>query len=493
VGKEAGYEVTLQNAGEVAADDVTVFVGLPAWAEVVNSTPSAGEVRPAPQGHAEPLEWVLGHVDAKAREKLVLRIVPRESRPFDLAVRWDYRPASSQATIEVQEPKLAMALDGPREVFFNKREIYKLKLSNNGNGAAENVVLTLMPVTRGETQPVTHRLGTLGPGEQRTMEMELTARQPGDLIIQVNAKGDGNAHAEVAERVLVHRAALRLAIVGPTVQYVGSAATYKIHVRNPGDATSKNIRLAVSLPMGVKFAAGSPGAEATPSGNKVQWAFDKIEAGGEQVVALKCTLALSGAARLEIASAADDELSATAEAITRVEAMADLRLEVKDPEGPIPVGEELGYELRLRNRGTKTAENVEVVAYFSSGIEPTTAEGHPHRVSPGQVAFSPIASLPPGGEVTLKVRARAIASGNHIFRAEVHCRPLGARLVQEETTHFYLDGSQPPSEGMVGPGDASPDGDSLRTARRPPAGPPAERSDLPPPPPSAPLPGPGSL
>jgi uncharacterized repeat protein (TIGR01451 family) len=439
VGKEASYEVTIQNSGEVAADEVTVFVAIPAWADIINTTATAGEARPAPQGRADPLTWGVGRVDAKSREKLTLKIVPRQSRPFELAVRWDYRPASSQAMIEVQEPKLVMNLDGPREVLFNKREVYKLKLANAGTGPAENVVLTLMPVGTGATQPVSHKLGTVAAGEQRTIEMELTARQAGNLAIHIQAKGDGSAEAEVSERVLVHRAGLAVQMEGPARQYVGTAATYRIRLHNPGDAPAKNLRVVVDLPTGVKYVTGTEGGKALPGGNKVQWLLEQIPPGGQQAVALRCTLALSGAARLEAVSTADDELTATAETTTHVEAMADLRLEIRDPDGPVPVGEETTYELHVRNRGTKTAENVEVVAYFSSGVEPTAAEGQGHRISPGQVIFNPIPSLAPNTEVVLKVQARADTSGSHIFRAEVHCKPLGTRLVREETTHFYQD------------------------------------------------------
>jgi hypothetical protein len=152
---------------------------------------------------------------------------------------------------------------------------------------------------------------------------------------------------------------------------------------------------------------------------------------------------------LEIFSNAEDELAATAEAITRVEATADLRLDVKDPAGPISVGDEATYELVVRNRGTKNAQEVEVKVFFSEGIEPTVAEGGANRLLPGQVVFNMIPSLAPGADVTLRVRAKASEPGNHVFRAEVHCKPLGARLVREETTRFYQDGqSAKPTSGV---------------------------------------------
>ena len=200
-------------------------------------------------------------MDAKAREKLVLKIIVRQSRPFELAVRWDYKPAGSQATIEVQEPKLVMKLDGPREVFFGKREVYKLKLANTGTGPAENLAIMLMPLSNGETQPVSHKLGTLAAGEQRTIEVELTARQAGNLTIHVEAHGEGSARAELAEKVLVRRAALQVEMEGPTVQFVGTGATYKIRVRNPGDAVAKNVQVGINLPTGVKYISGDRGGQ----------------------------------------------------------------------------------------------------------------------------------------------------------------------------------------------------------------------------------------
>ena len=54
---------------------------------------------------------------------------------------------------------------------------------------------------------------------------------------------------------------------------------------------------------------------------------------------------------------------------TNVEALADLKLDVSEPAGPIGVGDEVVYALGVRIRGSKAAEAVGVVAYFSEGIE----------------------------------------------------------------------------------------------------------------------------
>jgi hypothetical protein len=452
VGRESVYGVTLINSGEVAAEEVVVFVNLPAWADVAGAEASTGVTQAATTGEAaKPFLWKVGSLAANGKERLVLRIVPRESKPFDLAIRWDYKPVASQAMIEVQEPKVAMRLEGPREVHYGRREVFTLKLANTGTGDAENMVVALTATGTGDNQPVSQKIGVLTAGEEKSIEVELTARQSGDLQIQVEARGDGNVHAQLAEKIMVRRASLQIDVDGPQMQYVGAVSSYKFRLQNPGSAPARNIKLTVAIPPGAKYLSGIDNAALAANGTRLQWAIDTLNPGVEQVFVVKCSLGLPGANKVEVAIAAEDELSATAATTTRVEALADLVLEVKDPARPVPVGEDVVYELHVRNRGTKSAENVEVVAFFSRGVEPVSVEGGQGRLAPGQVVFQPIPSLAPGADAVMKVHAKADAAGNHVFRTEVYCKPLGTRLANEQTTHFYQDGSAPQQASRPAP------------------------------------------
>jgi len=482
VGKESKYELTISNSGEVAAEDVLVFVSLPGWADLLGAEASTGATESPVSGNAErTLQWRVGDLPASGSQRLALKIVPRESRPFDLAVRWEFKPVASQAMIEVQEPRLSISMDGPRDVLYGEKKLYKLHLSNTGNGPAENVIIQLMPIGGDDNQPISQRLGTLGADEQKDVEVELTARQVGTLMIRAEVRADGGARAELAERVLVRRAGLQVDVTGPRVQYVGVAATYRLRVSNPGTASARNVTVSVNIPPGAKYLSGIENPELEITGNRLQWTLASLAPAAEQNFFIKCTLGLSGVNRFDVVSTADGDLTATTGTTTRVEAMADLRLDVKDPSGPIRVGEETIYELHICNRGTKSAEHVEVLAYFSRGIEPIAAEGVQHQIAPGQVVFSPIASVSAGGNVVLKIRARAEVAGNHVFRAEVHCKRLGTRLVSEETTHFYQDVNMPgPMASTPDAADSvsSPAGATLRAVdrRSAPAGDPAKAS-----------------
>lgn len=438
VGKEATYEVHILNSGEEAAEQLVVYIFLPAWAEVGGAEASLGD---AAAGTAEPsgktIRWNVGTLAAKGRERLVLRIVPSQNRPFELVVRWQYQPAASQAQIEVQSPKLFLQLDGPREVQYGRKEIFKLKLANTGNGPAENVLLTLLPVGTGENVPATHDVGLLPAGEEKILEVELVARQTGTLLIRVEAHGDGRLQAALAEKILVRRAELNVELRGPKVQFVGTTANYTAYLRNTGNAPAQNMHLVLTLPPRTKCSTQSEGIKTDTETNKLEWRIDTLAPQAEREFMFQCTPTVPGPFSPRLSATADDDLSTSTELAVRVEAVADLTMNVVDPAGPVPVGEEATYEVHVRNRGAKEAQGVEVYAYFSRGIEPTAAEGAPHRIAPGQVVFQPMGAIAPGAEMVLKVRAKAEAAGQHIFRAEVHCKPLGTRLVSEATNLYY--------------------------------------------------------
>jgi len=441
VGRESAYELTIRNSGEVAATDVLVTVDLPEWAEVLGAQASSGSTRSATPGQGvSQFQWKLDRLEAKGEQKLVLRIIPRQRRPIDLAVKWNYTPLASQAVIEVQEPKLSMRLEGPREVLYGKKEMYRLEFSNTGNGDAENVMITLAPLGPGQSLPTTHRLGTIRAGDKTAIEVEVTARQAGDMTINVGLRGDGGVRAELSEKILVLRPAIKVDVEGPKVQYVGTTAVYTLHLGNPGSAAAENLNLTAAIPPGAKYVASDPPGQLELDQSKVTWSLDHLAPGAERTFVVQCVLGLAGASRLDVYSTADGDLAASDTATTEVEAIADLVLDISDPTGPVPVGAETAYQMKIRNRGTKRAEGVDVTAYFSHGIEPISVAGSQYKIGPGQVVFDTIESLAAGEDLVLTINARASKAGNHLFRAELYCKPLGTRLVGEETTHFYDGG-----------------------------------------------------
>ena len=323
--------------------------------------------------------------------------MPRQSRPFDLAVRWEFKPTASQTMIEVQEPKLEMRLDGPKEVYFGKKETFTLKLANTGTGSAENLAIKLTPVGSGDNVPATYPLGILPAGEEKNIEVELVARQSG--ILENPGRDQGRRrHPRRIEREdsrcaggLGNRNGRTQAAIRRRQRDLPSAGPQSR--QRPGE----KYRLDRRAPAGREVSRRNRSAALSADGAKLQWTVDSLGPEAVQTFAVKCNLGSEGVNRLDIAAAAEDELAAAAQAVTQVEAVANLTLDVKDPGGPVPVGEEAVYEIHIRNRGTKDADNVEVAGRVSLGVEPVSAEGGENRMVNGQVLFAPLPRLAGSG------------------------------------------------------------------------------------------------
>ena len=450
IGREAVFKVTVQNLGDVAANGVIVTLDIPSGAEVVDIQTTAGTNQPISAGEAgKPLAWEVSRLAGHGHEVMTLKLIPRENTAIDLGVHWACTPESRQMSVEVQEPKLAMSLSGPADVLYGQSRNYKLIVSNPGNGDAENVIVSLMPIGRAAEAGASHRLGTLPAGGSKSIEVELTARQAGELMIRAQALADNGLTAEVAERVLVRRANLQLDVEGPKKKYAGTKGVYRIRLINTGNAVAEGVQVSAMLPPQATYQSSSAGGRVEAEKRKIVWTAGNLQPAEERLLEVQCLLLAPGENRLLVASSAGQELTVSGGTVTLVESLADLKLEVHDPPGPIATGDDAVYEVVVRNRGSKAAENVDVVLFFSSGLEATNVQGGPHEIGPGQVVLKTIPVLPPGSEKTFKIHARADRGGNHVFRAEVVCAPLEIKLTSEQSTRFYGDDAGESSTPMI--------------------------------------------
>ncbi len=446
IGKEADFVVRIRNSG-APANNVIVTVNIPSYVDVISAQATSGAARPPAAGERqEPLEWKINRLEEDSEETLNLKLVPRKSTPLDLAVHWTFTPESTQTLVEVQEPKLTMAISGPEEVLYGQSKIYKLTVANPGNGDTENVTVGLLPIGRAAESAANHRLGTLKAGESKTIDIELTARQAGAVSIKAQAFADNGLRAEAAEQVLVRRANLRIEVAAPKVKYAGTVGTYRVKVINAGNATGENVQVAAMLPPDAKYVSSNGGGRMDTQLGKVNWTIGTLQPSAERVFEMQCSLDAPGENRMQFVAMADSDLSTAATSTTHVEAIADLKLELRDPQGPIAVGDDTVYEVHVKNRGTKPAEDIELAVFFSEGLEATTVEGGAHDIAPGQVVFKSLGSLAAGDSAVYRIHARAERAGNLVFRAEMICQSPQMKLAAEEATLFYGDDKPAASE-----------------------------------------------
>ncbi|MBL9161549.1 MAG: DUF11 domain-containing protein [Planctomycetaceae bacterium] len=443
VGRPVEYRVVVENKGNVTAREVTGAVVAPPGAELVDASASNGVVnRPTVESGqpANEIQWQLYELPAGAKQTLTIKLIPRSGREMQLGVQWNHAPVGGNAVVEIQEPKLQMEISGPSDVMFGKAQRYALTLSNPGNGVAEDVIIELTPPGADKSGVVKHKVGALAAGETKKIELELTAREAGELKIQAAATALGDLRTETMKAVICRKAELQVDWRGPEKKYAGAIATYYIRVRNPGTAAAEQVAVELALPAGAELVEASQGHAWDEASQKLTWQGATLNPGEERFMEVQCRMSTPGVNKIELAAhnAAGDLRDAKSVPVT-IEGMADLKLEVVDPQGVVPVGEMAVYEIHIKNNGLTAAKGVNVIAMFSQGIEPSHVEGGQHTINDGRVSFRTLDNVAPGSETVFKIHAKASASGTHVFRAEVACQELDVKLAAEETTRFFTE------------------------------------------------------
>lgn len=441
LGQVAPYQIRVRNHGEIDAENVRVSIAIPASAQVRDTTPTEGTVEANTTGASATYVWKLANVPANSSRELTLEMSPTENQSLELEIELSSAPVMAKATIEVQRPELNVAISGPKEVVCGKKYRYVLTFSNPGNGPAENIVVSLAPISAGDKE-TTHKLGTLAAGGVRDVEVELVAREGGPLTIHVDAAAEHDLKTTAELEIASKKPELKITVAAPKSQYIGAPATFEIKVANDGAAPAQNVQIMANLPASVELIAVSSAVKSPSDSRRLTWNLAELAAGEEKSITLKLSGKTAGECQVRAEASADGDLRASSSASTKIVAVADLVLEVKDPAGPIAIGEEMTYEIHVRNRGGKAAELIEVTAYFANGVIPISAEQGDVDAKQGTVTMQPIASLAAGAETVFKIQAKADAAGNHRVRVELHSDSQDTKLTQEETTLFYDDAAE---------------------------------------------------
>ncbi len=437
VGTPADYQVLVRNVDDIPLDGVILRLEIPSGVAIQEGKPTHGELQleKTPEGTTL-LTWAFENLAAFQNASAPLQLTAKSARNFAVAMEWTLVPKNGEAQIEVRQARLELALDGPSEAEYGVANMYRLHVRNPGSAVAKNVNVKLGAASFGASET---KIAEILPGEQQTIDVELTFNEKGS--ISINAEADAaDLHSAASINVLVKRALVAAAITGSDRVYHGASSSYEVTVQNTGDLDSRTVRAEMAIPEGAEVLSKPNGA--TIVNNMLTWEIPSIKAGQALEFPVELNLWTAGEHKLTLTTTTAHAQPSLANITTLVEAIADLKLVVNDPIAPAPVGGVVTYEMSITNRGSRAATNVRAVAQFSDGIEPMHADGGQHRIVTGQVIFEPLARIEAGETKILRVQAKAGEAGTHRFRAEVRSDESDLRLVQEETTQYLESASR---------------------------------------------------
>jgi len=433
VGQECQCDLVVKNAGKVSARDIAVDAYFPPSVRLTSAEPH-------PIDKQDHLSWEIKELAAGEEISIHLSMVP--SKRGELATTAFVRFTGSASNVfQVEEPLLAVAAKGPKEVMVGDPASQAITVTNPGTGVAHNVSIeAIIPegLEHARGEKLVMDVGSLNPGESRTVRLALAAISGGEHAIHVRAKADGGLQQEFTNYINVIAPNVQVAIDGPSLRYMGRNAVYVLTVANDGRADSNNVRVLHRVPEGFKFLRADKGGQYDDATRTISWFVGHLEAGEKMQLKTELTASQIGSFLHCVGAVAENGSRCESELETQVEGTASLVLEIVDLDDPVEVGTETAYEVRVRNDGTIPAQNVGISCELPAGVELLGAKGPTdYRAENGLMLFKSLDQLDPGKTAIYRVHVRGRVEGSHRFRARLASESIREPLIFEELTKFY--------------------------------------------------------
>jgi len=252
------YTITVRNTGVGAARNVRITDELP------QGLTRDGEQR---------IEIEVGTLEAGESREFPVIVKATAAGEFTNIARVTAEGGLSQAaeyTVAVQEPRLEISKNGPTKDFIGAPLDYEITVTNTGNAAARDTVLTeSMPRGaeferatldgRATGDRVTWRLGTLNPGESKTVAVRMRVDREGRFTntAMVTAYCATEARAEV-QTMLTGIPGLLIEVIDTEDPVrIGEETTYEIKVTNQGSKAANAIQIKAMLDPNVEFVSAT--------------------------------------------------------------------------------------------------------------------------------------------------------------------------------------------------------------------------------------------
>jgi uncharacterized repeat protein (TIGR01451 family) len=436
VGQPLHYDIVVKNVGPVPLFQVRVEESIPAGARFVRAEPQ-------PDFGDQKLIWNLGHLDAGGERRFHVELQPMSEMDLQAGATVSFATTAWLRT-RVTRPRLTIIKTGPETALVGDPVVFQIQITNTGTGPATSVVLhdELPPgLVHEQGSAIEGELGTLAPGETRTVTLPTRAVQPGRHLNQATVTAEGGIRETAQAAVTVTQPALQVRKSGPQRRFVHREVEFDLEVFNPGSGPATNVVVIDTLPEGLDFVSATNGGSYDPASRRITWTLPSLPAGQRQGLSLQLMARKVGDWVNRLTATADRGLQAQAESRLLVEGVPALMLEVVDLDDPVELNNITTYEIRVVNQGSSACTGVQIHALVPSELAPYDAEGpSPHRIQGQVVRFDPLPHLAARADALFRVKVRAVRPGDVRFKVQLFCEQLQGPVHEEESTRLYNDG-----------------------------------------------------
>ena len=436
VSRPATFTTTVRNTGKVVAHGVKVIDYVPRGTQLAAAHP---EFVRAADGS---LVWNLGTIHPGEEASVSMKLIPVTEGEIGSVARVSFETQASARTISTR-PQVQLTQILPDRILIGKDAVVNISVTNPGSGDATGVVIEadippeLSHVAGSELE---YKVGTLRPGQTKQLKLRLKARLAGLAMNSLTIRGEGRLMDRSVAEIEVVAPDLQVGISGPRVRYLDREATYAIQVANPGTASSQNVGLVAYLARGLKFISTDHQGEYDATEHAVFWRLEELPPNIQDAVKLTTVAIEAGEQKIRLEGTADLNVKDTFEHVVSVESVPELEFSVRDVADPIEVGSDTTYEIKVVNKGTRTATGIQIYMGLPESLRPVQGGGPTDLRIEGQSAgFLPLDRLSPGAEAVFRVKARAILEGDHVVSVQMVSDDVKVPVAKQESTRVYSD------------------------------------------------------
>jgi uncharacterized repeat protein (TIGR01451 family) len=430
------YEIIVRNTGPVPVYHVRVEDELPGGVRYLGGEPMA-------EMGANRLTWNLATLEPGAERRLRADVQPTAEGELRTSAAVTFSTVASLRT-QVVQPRLVVAMRGPDQAYAGEAVPFQINVSNPGSAPVTNLLLRgKLPegLQHPQGQVVEAELGTLAPGESRTVTLTTTAVRGGRHVAEVVAGGDCGLEMSARAAVQVLGADLQVRRGGPPKCLFKGEVGFEIEVANGGTAPAGNLDIFDTLPAGLDYVAAGEGGQYDAATRTITWKLAGLPVGGRHRMTYRVKAVSVGEHVDRTVVRADRGVESKAESTFTVEGIPALLLEVVDLEDPIEVGGELTYEVRVVNQGSCPCTNIQIVATVPDGLQARDGSGPTaYKTQGSQVVFDPLPKLATKADVVFRMKVRGVQPGDYRFKVQMTCDQLQQPVCKEESSRVYKGG-----------------------------------------------------
>jgi uncharacterized repeat protein (TIGR01451 family) len=264
------FKIEVRNSGRTTLRNVVLEETLPEGLIFSNS-------KPPTSGGSNTLVWKLDTLAPGAARVVEYTAVPEKVGTLTTVAvaRTDGFRQKAEHRIKVGQPRLAVVKTGPKKALVGWPVTYRLTVRNTGTWAATRISLVdelpkgieFVSATAGgkferdtvlpddvKADAARWELGTLKPGESRTVQLVVRSRKPASFKNVCTASADRDIRGVQASVETEFKEAAGLALLlekGSDPALVGESLSLTVRVLNAGKGKEENVTVVLTVPKGL--------------------------------------------------------------------------------------------------------------------------------------------------------------------------------------------------------------------------------------------------